>query len=376
MAAGLIPRCYTAPARQLRCRVVTSLGNARQFSSTSTNGDDASNGPPRRPPTAGFDQTARRQNTKSLLQNVFTKSSPSSSNRPAHRPFDPQSSSGPIDARSLAAQVPQSGQGQGIIRRAPLSFKNLPQRRRPGTNQNILAAANALSRRPRKQGGQKRVNRRSGRKTSGNRGEEALDESVKAYDFEKKENACRSPVQYNPEPYSMDMLKPTWPALPMSGGDSTVANAGSVAEKLNWMGARYLNSFEPAPELAQRILDGKRVLFRSSEEKAEVLELLKTMIAANAQEKTERKGKVIKPKEVSFKAVANEERQRIVAAVVQGKYDQPLVDKAKYGGSPIVANVVRNLTNNGTYHSVQAKKFMEKFMKGLPGRLTSPQKAA
>ncbi|WEW58519.1 hypothetical protein PRK78_003987 [Emydomyces testavorans] len=383
MATSLTPRCYAVSSLQLRNRAVISLGAAREFSSTSTRCDESTNDSPNHPSNTGFDQTARRQNTKSLLREVFTKSSPPSSNRPLFRSFKPQSTPGPVDARSLAANVPPDGPNKGVIRRVPLSFRNLPQRGRLGrgnANQNLLAAANALSRNARRRPGQNRPQRKTGRSHRRRNGWDDdggnVHASIQEYEDEKAEKARRKPERYNPDPYNVEKLKPTWPTLPMGEGNNVIANAGSVTEKLNWMGDRYLGSYDPPHELAKRMIEGKRVFFQSDEEKAEVLEIAQKMVNERAQKLTERKGQVVEPEKVSFEVVADHERMGLVRTLVKGEYDQPLVNEQKAGKSPIASHVLRNLTNNGTYQTVQAEKFLEKFLKGLPARLTNQKTGA
>ncbi|EAS36913.3 uncharacterized protein CIMG_02267 [Coccidioides immitis RS] len=378
MATNMAPRNCAVSALQFRNRTIAGLRAARGFSSTSTRYNEPGDESPRRPSNATFDQTARRQNTKSLLREVFTKSSSPASDRPLFRSFKPQSPSGPVDARNLGANSPHSGRAEGAVRLAPLSFRNLPRGGRPrgggrNPNQSLLMAANAMSRRQRGRPGLRPKVARRRRNASWQAESEDVDESVKLYDKEKEEKARRKPERYDPDPYNVDKLKSTWPTLPMCEGGSIVANAGSVMEKLNWMGERYVGSFEPPQELAKRMYEGKRVLFKSEEEKAEVLELVQNMVTEKAERLTERKGQVVEPEDASFEVASDSERKGLVGTLVQGKYDKPLVDRQSVGNSPVVQNVLRNLTNNGTYQSAQAEKFLEKFMKGLPARLRNPQ---
>ncbi|KMU91976.1 conserved hypothetical protein, variant [Coccidioides immitis H538.4] len=330
MATNMAPRNCAVSALQFRNRTIAGLRAARGFSSTSTRYNEPGDESPRRPSNATFDQTARRQNTKSLLREVFTKSSSNSSDRTLFRSYKSQSASGPVDARKLGANSPHWSRAEGAL----------------------LAAE---------------------RNASWQAESEDVDESVKLYDKEKEEKARRKPERYDPDPYNVDKLKSTWPTLPMCEGGSIVANAGSVMEKLNWMGERYVGSFEPPQELAKRMYEGKRVLFKSEEEKAEVLELVQNMVTEKAERLTERKGQVVEPEDASFEVASDSERKGLVGTLVQGKYDKPLVDRQSVGNSPVVQNVLRNLTNNGTYQSAQAEKFLEKFMKGLPARLRNPQ---
>lgn len=248
-------------------------------------------------------------------------------------------------------------------------------------NNRLLLAANAISRKNRGKPGQGAVKRtpatrRRRREDSSAFDEDEVDSSVHEYELEKQEKARRSPERYNPDPYTVDKLKATWPSLPMGEGNNAVANSETVLEKLNWMGDRYLGSYEPPQELAKRMYEGKRVLFKSDEEKAEVLEIVQQMVTERAQKLTERKGQVVPPENAEFEALSDQEKKGLLDVLVQGKYDQPLVDGKIAGTSPIVSHVLKNLTNNGTYQGAQAEKFLEKFVKTLPPRMRGKKAAA
>ncbi|KAI2266658.1 hypothetical protein LOZ10_001779 [Ophidiomyces ophidiicola] len=383
MTASLAPRCYAASSYQFRIR---TLAIAREFSSTCGRWDDSTRDPPKRPSNAHFDRPFRRQ------QQANSPSRPSSSPHSkdfTFRSFKPGSSPG-IDARSLGAN-PGSSDNNGNPRMS-LSIRRVPHGGGPNSslrsgNQKILSAANSSLRLRRNPAGSKRRSpqaklRRPIKKATVFEQDSFEDDDrlpegdIIGYENELLQKKYKKPEQYTPTVYTVEKLKDTWPALPIGQGDNLVANSVNVMDRLNWLGARYLGSYETPQELAKRMMDGKRVYFKSDDEKAEVLDIVKEMATKRTEEMTERKGTIVPPQEAGFEAVTDKETESLVTTLVKGRYDRPLVDKQKAGPSPLVADVLRQLTNNGTYQNVHAEKFLTKFLDHLPANLKNKTQKA
>lgn len=173
--------------------------------------------------------------------------------------------------------------------------------------------------------------------------------------LEKQEAERPKAVRYNPEPYTFEKLKRTWPSLPIGESAGT---AGSVRDKLTWYGERYVGSFESPHDLANRVFDGKRVMFASEEEKDQVIRITKEL----AEQKAKAESKIHtapEPEDVSFQPLTEHERMDLIGSLVAGQYD-------KVDTSGPYAEVQRNLGNNSTYYRAQNTQFMKALSKFLP----------
>lgn len=288
-------------------------------------------------------------------------SSPQTSGSAANSP----SARGPIDARSLGINA---GKTPGNVIR-PNRIRSI----RGGNNK--LAGAPAGRRHPgakgaagrggrggsssQRGGGDKRRARRGGRDEEEG-GDAKTEKEVAEYYKEKQEEERPKPVRYEPEEYNVDNLQATWPSLPIG----QTAAIGSVAEKLAWMGGRLANDYVPKEELAKRVFDKQRVLFRSEEEKVEVMGMVEKMENERAEKLTERKGQVVKAEDVSFQPLTDEERKDLVGKLATGDY--PKLEQTKPDAHPAVGDILRNLRNNETYQTPESSQFMAKLETLLP----------
>ena len=185
------------------------------------------------------------------------------------------------------------------------------------------------------------------------------DEATKQYLLEKQQSERPKPIRYNPEPYTFEMLKRTWPSMPI--GESA-GSAASVRDKLTWYGERYVGSFETPHELADRVLDGKRVMFASEEEKDQVIRLTKELAEQRAQNEAE-KDSAAQPENVEFQPLTEQERTDLIGSLVAGHYDKVDTSGERTG---TYAEVQKNLGNNNTYYRAQSDQFMEALSRYLP----------
>ena len=231
------------------------------------------------------------------------------------------------------------------------------QRGSGGFGKLLAQAAASLSRGgPRAQKGDKSKRRRRGGEVEDPDSEET-DPRVKQYFATKAEAARPKAIRHEPVVYTAQSLEETWPSLPI---ESEVA-ASSILDKMNWMGERYLGSFESVQELAERVLDGKRVMFRSDEERDEVMEIVKKTATEKGEKLTERKGTVVEPQDVTFQTLTEKERMELVGSVIAGQYEA--IDQTKPG---VLAQVNKNLCNNQTYNNEQSAQFVNALTKFLP----------
>lgn len=285
----------------------------------------------------------------------------------------------PVDARSFGSSTSQSGDRALKVLRVPSSLRALPKARRSGSSnfqggRRPAFGKNSASGRPQVAGPMRTAGRppaRSKRNESLRRevgqdsyteeeeiGNDAEDEEIKRYYYEKMERERPKAVHYSPQEYCAEKLKPTWPSLPTG----EAGNASGVLEKISWMGGRLAEGFEPTEEIAKRVYHGEKILFKSDEEKTAVMERVQKMAAEKADKLTERKGQVVKAEDVSFNSLTQTERKDLLDRLVLGKY--PELEEISF--SPIVMDVLRNLRNNETYQATQAAEFTQKISKMLP----------
>ncbi|KAF3482041.1 uncharacterized protein GIQ15_04800 [Arthroderma uncinatum] len=193
--------------------------------------------------------------------------------------------------------------------------------------------------------------------------------SVKAYQKEMKEKQKRKPVRYNPEPYTVEKLKETWPALAIDG----LTNTSTIREKLSWFGDKYVGAVDLPDDLAKRFYKGERVLFSSETEKAETMEIVKKMAEEHAGRLTERKGEPTEAPSIEFENVNEKEKSDMIASLIRGEYEDPA--KVDSQMAPFLTNVMKTLADNHTYHTSHTQRFMDSLVKNLPP-LKKPKAAA
>ncbi|EFR01980.1 hypothetical protein MGYG_04983 [Nannizzia gypsea CBS 118893] len=167
-------------------------------------------------------------------------------------------------------------------------------------------------------------------------------------------------VRYNPQPYTAESLKETWPALAING----TSNTSTIREKLSWFGESYVGCDELPEDLAKRVYQGKRVFFSSETQKAETMKFVKQLASEHASKLSQRKGETVEPVDVQFENVSKKEKSDMISSLIRGAYDQPV--KLDANASPILKNVLRNLSNNHTYHTEHTERFMGSLMQNLP----------
>lgn len=257
-----------------------------------------------------------------------------------------------IDARSLAA--PQAGGAPANILRVSRLQKfrsgDNVRGRRPGAPRlGVTARGRSASRtdRPRRQ------RRQSSEEEEGDSARAA---QIEEFYREQAEKELPKPIRYDPpKEYDMSLLRETWPSLPIG----ETARSGSILEKVSWVSGRYPNGYEPPYELARKFFEGQHVIFSSEIEKKLVMEEVKKLAQDRADKLTQRKGDMVEPEDTTFVPIGAEERKVMLEELVRGKY--PSLD-SRADEKPVVADALRNLQNNGTYHTVgKTAQFLAKF---------------
>ncbi|KAJ9318068.1 hypothetical protein DTO271D3_1773 [Paecilomyces variotii] len=256
-----------------------------------------------------------------------------------------------VDARSLAA--PRAG-GE------PANILRLSRLQKPRTGDNVRGRRPGPLRfgaAPRgRSAGRDRPRRQRRQSSEEEEGDSARAAQIEEVYREQAEKENPQPVRYDPpKEYDMSLLRDTWPSLPIGNE----ARSGSILEKVSWISGRYPNGYEPPFELAQKLFEGKRVVFSSQAEKDAVMEEVKKLAQDRADKLTQRKGDMVEPEDTTFVPIGAEERKAMLNELVTGKY--PSLD-ARAGEKPAVADALRNLQNNGTYQTVgKTAQFMAKF---------------
>jgi hypothetical protein len=279
---------------------------------------------------------------------------------------------GAVDARSLGAGNGQQGiQPEKLLR--GLSLRNERRNKHGDLGRNLARASAGLStgNRDRPKGRRLKTPRRSKRDKFVEEGGklEDLDEPTQQYLLEKQEMERPKAVRYNPEPYTLDRLKATWPSLPL--GVAGVLR--SVMEKFSWMGERFVGSFETPQDLAEKIREGKRVYFKSEEEKNETLQVIKQQAEERAELIAQKKGGKVEPKDTSFEALDAQERMALIGSVVAGKYGATVAAGSNPHENRLHAEIKRTLGNNSTYTNPQSAKFFETLEKLVPTEGQTPK---
>lgn len=270
-----------------------------------------------------------------------------------------------VDARSLGA-VPRGADGQVKVFRPNLRLKaaqfakngGRPAggppgaggfRRAGGNNFNNKNNNNRSGGGNKARGGANKKSSRDNKKKSRSRGQqgEEAGEDLRAAEIDEIFNETKAKEQqvatrYTPVQYDVSQLQQTWPSLPIG----TTAQAGSVLEKLNFLSRRFANGYEPPHELAKRLFDGDRVIFRDEEEKKAAIEEFNKLAYQRADVLTQRKGEVVEPEEAGFTSTSKEDQNAFVSQLVQGKYATP-----QNQSSPVLGEIERQLFNNETYRT-------------------------
>ncbi|KAK2741043.1 hypothetical protein FQN57_005780 [Myotisia sp. PD_48] len=360
-------RIFTRPVAGAVQLTQRSLTATRKFSSTHPNGESDQPSTPNRSagqrgaPGIQGQQTTRRKFMVQQVQDVYSRSSSEGPNikRPAANPSRAPFMRPKVDNEILKQRLRERASRSG----------------RPQIRSAIMSGPPGASRRPRDQ---TRPNNRPRRKQLSRRAQEEEDDEnaplsadIQKYHEELKEKQLqeRKPVRYNPEPYSVAKLQETWPSLPLEGAE--VGNKSSIIQKLAWMSDTFVGDVELNEQLAKRVVDGKRVFFTSNDQKNEVMQRVKEMAEDQAKQLTEKQGKVVKPDDIEFEPLGQTEREGMLGPLVAGTYQLPKNDKTV---SPTIANVMKNLANNSTYHSAHTQQFMAKLMTALPAPKKAPKK--
>ncbi|QKX53999.1 uncharacterized protein TRUGW13939_01081 [Talaromyces rugulosus] len=278
-------------------------------------------------------------------------------NRPQREQQQQQFRPRPVDARSLAA--PRSGDGQVKILRTP----NLRLRgaqfgkngrppggppgaggfRRSGYNNNNNFNNNNNKGGNKGRGGKKPRDKNARKRQQGEEaGEDVRAAEIEEIFNEQKAKELQVATRYTPVQYDVSKLQETWPSLPIG----TTAQAGSVLEKLNFLSRRFPNGYEPPHELAKRLFDGERVIFRSDEEKKAAIEEFNKLAHKRADRLTQRKGEVVEPEAAGFTSTSKEDQSAFVGQLVQGKYATQ-----QNQSNPVLGEIERQLFNNETYRT-------------------------
>ncbi|KAL4798142.1 hypothetical protein BDV19DRAFT_357133 [Aspergillus venezuelensis] len=163
------------------------------------------------------------------------------------------------------------------------------------------------------------------------------------------------PMQYLPQPPSLQSLRETWPSLPT---DIKATTAG-ITEKLSLLGARYPNGYTSPEFLGRQLYKMQYVQFKSEQEKAEALEVAKQLAQNRADRVSQKKGELREPGSITFQPLEDGARRSLVESLAQGLY--PPVEAMKPDQSPVVGESMRNLRNNESYQAAgKRSQFMAK----------------
>lgn len=298
-------------------------------------------------------------------------------NPSAQAAADPSTKSVPnrraIDATSFAAGS-ESGapQGQRILRSSPNLLRNLRGRgagsRGPGRGPGL--GLRMPPRNPnRRQGAQ---GQQGGNRQRRGKRQDMQDDAENPYAhlspqekqalLQKFEDERPKPVPYVPRGYDIDgALTDTWPALPI-GKDGLLA---SVRAQFSKMGARYANAWDAPSDLAKRLIAGKPVLFRSTEEKEKVVDVAKELLRREAAAQEIATGEKQEPQSIDFASLDTETRQEVFNRLVRGGYGDSMPDISK-DAPAMVGSVAKNLQNNSSYQQSEMQTFINLLKDKLP----------
>lgn len=177
------------------------------------------------------------------------------------------------------------------------------------------------------------------------------------------------PIEYVPgENMSIEELRKDWPNIPLSSTGLTE----SVQQRIEALAHRLPHGYQTPMQLVERYRKGKLTRFESEEEKEIVLKLAAEVQQQKADEIVEKKGTVVKAKDMTFEDLSSRsgERNALADAYVKGTY--PALEKQKM---PFLDQIARNLRNNYTYNAMQSEEFL-KAIAGTTGTQTQQQQKA
>ena len=192
--------------------------------------------------------------------------------------------------------------------------------------------------------GRKQPRSRGPKKFEADEGEDIRAAEIQQIEREQAAKARPTPVRYEPREMDFSTLKETWPSLPTDAN----ARSAAVLEKLSTLSGRFPNGYVPPYELGRRIWKGQSVLFDNEAEKAEAMEEVKRLAQLRADKMSQRKGDLVEPRDVKFRAVSTEDTKTLIETFAQGKY--PTLE-ARKDQPAVLGEVIRNLRNNGTYQT-------------------------
>ncbi|KAL4872147.1 hypothetical protein BDV12DRAFT_150977 [Aspergillus spectabilis] len=301
----------------------------RKFSISATLAEDSRSPGQTNPPKSSPSQPRKLQIPPALLK---FKSSNSEKLRP--RRF--------VDARALAAS--RSGSQPANLLKGPNRLGG-------------RGGASPRARKPQYSASAAKKDRKPSRRRRNNEddGHEVHTGEIESVYRELAEESKPTITRYQPQLPSLQSLSETWPSIPTD----VTATAAGVAEKLSLLSERYPNGYVPPYELGKRLFEGKYVRFTSEAEKAEALEAAKKYAQEAADKLSQEKGELVDPQPINFQGGKDENHKFLIESLAQGKY--PTVDTEEANGSPVVANILRNLRNNETYQVAgKRSQFMAK----------------
>lgn len=173
------------------------------------------------------------------------------------------------------------------------------------------------------------------------------------------------PVPYTPEITTKESLAEDWPGLPIASSDPESASR-LIEQKLAFLSNRKAREYEPAEYLAERFWDGELIAFKSEAEKREVMAIV--------NEKTEEFSKMIleakpdkdpKPRYKGFENMNADTQREMLNTLLAGAYAPPTAE-GQAADTPLITELMKNLTNNSTWDSASTKKFMDKIQSMVP----------
>ncbi|KAI9734374.1 MAG: hypothetical protein M1834_002480 [Cirrosporium novae-zelandiae] len=364
--------------------IATSLREFHISASRAAEEDGARSGPPR---TDGRVAPRTRAGT-SAIRDVQSLSQ--------HRSHP----SAGIDARSLGAR-PSSVPAKLLIRRSPSTARTptLPHRQNTGALRSVaaqrLAPGQGLGQGNVSRGGRGgRGGNRGGRGDRGRRGRrrgrdpdadandnvdvfEVLTPEEKEY-FEEKEKKKLASKPYSPpaltttETGEVDrnaLLK----ALGLTTEGPAISSSASGQKDEVERLLRRLGGLDPgvkwtAPQTtAKRLLNNEPVFFTSATEREQVEALAKELAQKEADEQEVKKGEVVKPKEVEFQSLQEQDRKDLLQTFVAGRYDMGVKSNDR-----VLRKVEEVLGRNPTWLSPDRQKLIEKVQKVMTPPVRKP----
>ncbi|KAI1613764.1 hypothetical protein EDD36DRAFT_463639 [Exophiala viscosa] len=359
---------------------ISSLANARSFSTSQISGAEGDSTPPKRP--AGSPQARpagsaprfqiRRTPVEDNRQQNPSLAYPRQPSSGSSQPRQPNAAGPritPLPPRRTPPGAQSGAAGAGAGQRPPpgqllLRRSGPPRSTSPSSAQRTPQSLGRGGPPPNRT--DKRV-RRSNQRAANKQAEEEEDENEHENTEAIIAKQIATVIDPSPNPteeithipgkdLSIETLRADWPNTPLSSTGLTE----TVQQRIEWLAHRIPHGYDTPGQLADRYVKGYLTRFESEEEKKEVIRLAEEMAQKRADEITERKNVDIQPRDMSFDDLASrsEERQGLTDTYVKGNY--PEVKKQKL---PFLNHIAGNLNNNATYHSADTKQFMETIQK-------------